>query len=307
MLSDATVLFVLSLNSPALAAADIGIAMGGVGTEVACEAADVVLMRGDLRELLTALQLTATVHRRIRINFLCALLYNVLAIPIAAGVLYPAWQTRLPPELAAVAMALSSVSVVVSSLALNWYRKPDWNKEMQAATGQHRRQELLSSSSGSSSQLIAEERSVAASTLLATESGSRAGCCGCVDCMCAASGREPSTTVQERAMAQVSQYELPVGAYSTTVTVLAATSSTEAEEQQPLEQPPPSGPAAVAEAVTIASEVVPVAAVEKLLDGPVGGVARLRRRPARGACCKGDVGACCCSCGQCRCQTAPVA
>ena len=302
-------------DSVALEGADLGVAMGGVGTEIACQAADVVLMRGDLRELLTALHLTATVHRRIRINFLCALLYNVLAIPIAAGVLYPAWQTRLPPELAAVAMALSSVSVVVSSLALNWYRKPDWDAEMQAATRNQQRQQPLAlahtspvNSSVSHLELSAVERSVAASTLVRSQTGSRAGCCGCVDCMCAEATER--RRAEEASTTQRLQYELPVGAYSTTVTILAPHSV--AVEQQPTaEQPPAVRPTAslepIVEAPTATEDAAPIAAVSKELAGAVAGMGLLRRRPARGACCKGVVDACCCSCGQCRCQTAPVA
>ena len=299
-------------DAASLAGADFGIAMGGVGTEVACEAADIVLMRGDLREVLTALQLTATVHRRIRINFLCALVYNVLAIPIAAGVLFPAWQTRLPPEVAAVAMALSSVSVVASSLALNLYRKPDWNKAMQAATRQqkHQQQKQLQHAlaSSSSSELVAEERSVAASTLLASEAGSRAGCCGCVDCMCAATAGEQSHAAEEAASTQVAQYELPVGNYSTTVTVLSV-SSAALEEQLTINQAQhrPDAPSEPVDVQKATAESETIAAVEKPSTVPVGGIAMLRRRLERGACCKGEGGACCCSCGQCRCQTAPVA
>ena len=296
-------------DGPAISASDVGIAMGGVGTEVACQAADVVLMRGDLRELLTALHLTATVHRRIRINFLCALVYNVLAIPIAAGVQFPAWQTRLPPELAAVAMALSSVSVVVSSLALNWYRKPDWNRQMRAATRPQQTQQPTVSSSSSNAELLlppAEDRSQSAISLLVSEA--RAGCCGCVDCMCAASAGQQAEPAQTAPLVQVAQYELPVGAYSTTVTVWAASSAV-ADEQQPNQQLPQqlivqSG-ASDAQKATEAGETI--AAVEKSMVVPVGGVSLRRRRPARGACCSGDAGACCCSCGQCRCQTAPVA
>ena len=298
-------------DAAALAGADVGIAMGGVGTEVACQAADVVLMRGDLHELLTALHLTATAHRRIRINFLCALLYNVLAIPIAAGVLYPAWQTRLPPEFAAIAMALSSVSVVVSSLALNCYRKPDWNKEMQTVS--HKRPLTHSSSSSIvlSSSGLAVERSVAASTLLVSETSSRAGCCGCVDCMCAAAAGEQSKTAEETPTTLAAQYELPVGAYSTTVTLLAAANTAASDEtnasiDHPLQPSPVSLSPMDVQQVTEPTE--PIAAVEKsLVELPAGGSGVLRRRPMRGACCKGKGDACCCSCGQCRCQTAPVA
>ena len=104
-------------DAPAIAAADLGIAVGA-GADVAIEAAGVVLMRSDLRTVHTALELSRVTFRRIQLNMLFSLGYNCLGIPIAAGALYPATGARLPPELAALAMALSSVSVVVSSLML---------------------------------------------------------------------------------------------------------------------------------------------------------------------------------------------
>jgi Cu+-exporting ATPase len=108
-------------DAPALAQADVGIAMGS-GTDVAMEAADVTLMRGDLTALVTAIQLSRRTIRIIRENLVWAFGYNTLLIPVAAGVLYPAWGITLSPILAGLAMALSSVSVVSNSLRLKRFR-----------------------------------------------------------------------------------------------------------------------------------------------------------------------------------------
>ncbi len=108
-------------DAPALAQADVGIAMGS-GTDVAMEAADVTLMRGDLRGLVTALQLSRRTIRIIRENLVWAFGYNVVLIPVAAGVLYPLWGILLSPILAGAAMAFSSVSVVMNSLRLKRFR-----------------------------------------------------------------------------------------------------------------------------------------------------------------------------------------
>ncbi len=104
-------------DAPALARADVGIAMGG-GTGVAIEAADIALMREDLGAVADAIALSQSTMRVIRQNLFWAFAYNVIMIPIAAGVLYPATGLLLSPVLASAAMALSSVSVVGNSLRL---------------------------------------------------------------------------------------------------------------------------------------------------------------------------------------------
>ncbi len=104
-------------DAPALAEADTGIAIGS-GTDVAIEAADVVLMSGDLAGVVNALSVSAATMRNIRQNLFWAFAYNAALIPVAAGVLYPLWGTLLSPMLAAGAMALSSVFVLSNALRL---------------------------------------------------------------------------------------------------------------------------------------------------------------------------------------------
>lgn len=115
-------------DSPALAQADVGVAIGA-GTDVAIETANVVLVNSKLTDVMVALDLARTIYTRIRLNFVWALGYNSLAIPVAAGVLYPAIHRALPPFMAALAMALSSISVLVSSLLLNRYRPPQFERK----------------------------------------------------------------------------------------------------------------------------------------------------------------------------------
>jgi P-type Cu+ transporter len=104
-------------DAPALAAADVGIAMG-TGTDVAIESAGVTLLKGDLRGILRARRLSEATMRNIRQNLFFAFIYNAAGVPIAAGVLYPAFGILLSPVLAAAAMSLSSVSVIGNALRL---------------------------------------------------------------------------------------------------------------------------------------------------------------------------------------------
>jgi P-type Cu+ transporter len=106
-------------DAPALAQADIGIAMGS-GTDVAMEAGTVVLMRSDPQDVPRAIRLGRKTISKIKQNMVWALIYNIIGIPIAAGVLYPAFGILLSPMIAGGAMAMSSVSVVTNALTLRW-------------------------------------------------------------------------------------------------------------------------------------------------------------------------------------------
>jgi Cu+-exporting ATPase len=108
-------------DAPALARADVGIAMG-TGSDVAIESADVTLVKGDLRGILRARRLSRATLRNIEQNLFFAFVYNALGVPIAAGVLYPAFGLLLDPMIAAVAMSLSSVSVIANALRLRLAR-----------------------------------------------------------------------------------------------------------------------------------------------------------------------------------------
>ncbi|NTV13160.1 MAG: copper-translocating P-type ATPase [Desulfobulbaceae bacterium] len=108
-------------DAPALATADVGIAMG-TGIDVAIESGDIVLMKGDLGGLLTALALSRATIRNVRQNLFWAFIYNIIGIPVAAGVLYAFGGPTLNPMLAGAAMALSSVSVVTNALRLRFFK-----------------------------------------------------------------------------------------------------------------------------------------------------------------------------------------
>jgi len=104
-------------DAPALAQADLGIAIGA-GTDVAVETGDIVLMRSDPRDVLGAIKLSKATVRKMKQNLFWAAIYNIVAIPIAAGALYPSFGLLLRPEFGALAMSASSITVVTNALLL---------------------------------------------------------------------------------------------------------------------------------------------------------------------------------------------
>ena len=108
-------------DAPALAQADIGIAIGS-GTDVAIETGDIILVKNDLRDVVTAIELSRYSVNKIKQNFFWAFIYNIIGIPIAAGILYPFTGWLLSPIIAGSAMAFSSVSVVVNSLLMKNFK-----------------------------------------------------------------------------------------------------------------------------------------------------------------------------------------
>ena len=114
-------------DAPALARADVGIAIGA-GTDVAIESADIVLMKSDLMDAASAVSLSRAVMRNIKQNLFWAFFYNAIGIPVAAGVLYPAFHILLNPMIGAAAMSFSSVSVVSNALRLRFFT-PKWKQE----------------------------------------------------------------------------------------------------------------------------------------------------------------------------------
>jgi len=115
-------------DAPALASSDVGIAIGA-GTDVAIQASDITLIRDDLRTVTDSISLSRRAMRAIKENLFFAFIYNIIGIPIAAGILFPIWGITLNPMIASAAMALSSVSVVMNSLRLRrWHPKRLLNK-----------------------------------------------------------------------------------------------------------------------------------------------------------------------------------
>jgi len=123
-------------DAPALAQAEVGVAVA-TGTDIAIEAADVTLTRGDLGGLLNALEVARRTMRTIRANLFWAFIYNILLIPLAAGAFYPAWGLTLNPMLAGLAMGLSSVFVLTNSLRLRRVRPVDGPPNDGAGRGAH--------------------------------------------------------------------------------------------------------------------------------------------------------------------------
>lgn len=120
-------------DAPALAKADVGLAIGA-GTDIAIESADIVLMKSTLRDVVTATELSGAVLRNIRQNLFWAFFYNAIGIPVAAGVLYPAFGITLNPMIAAAAMSLSSVCVVGNALRLRRYHTAEQFTHKEEAT-----------------------------------------------------------------------------------------------------------------------------------------------------------------------------
>jgi len=135
-------------DAPALAAADLGVAIGA-GADVAIDAAGVVLVHSRVRDVAAMVQLARATMRRIRLNLAFSMGFNLLGVPIAAGVLYPALRVRLPPEAASGAMACSSVCVVLSSLSLRRFTSPNFARQaVEAKDGELRVQGLPADEEG---------------------------------------------------------------------------------------------------------------------------------------------------------------
>lgn len=113
-------------DSPALVRADVGLAIGS-GTDIAIESADIVLMKNDLRDVDTAIELSKSVIRNIKMNLFWAFFYNIIGIPVAAGVFYPIFRLKLNPMIGAAAMSFSSVCVVTNALRLRKFKNKNFS------------------------------------------------------------------------------------------------------------------------------------------------------------------------------------
>ena len=142
-------------DAPALAAADVGIAIGA-GTDVAIDSADIILMKSRLTDAITAIRLSRAVIRNIKENLFWAFFYNSIGIPLAAGVLYPAFGIRLNPMFGAAAMSLSSLFVVGNALRLRNF-KADMTEEHRAYEERGKEQQQSEETAGFEESQITEE------------------------------------------------------------------------------------------------------------------------------------------------------
>ena len=116
-------------DSPVLAQAEVGVAINA-GSDITVGAADIVLMKDNLYDVINAIRISKKSFRRIKINFMWAFIYNMILVPIAMGVLYPVNSFKFDPMYAGAAMALSSISVVLSSLMLRIFKPVEGNEAL---------------------------------------------------------------------------------------------------------------------------------------------------------------------------------
>lgn len=161
-------------DAPALAAADVGMAIGA-GTDVAMESADIVLMKSDLRDAVTAVRLSRAVIRNIKQNLFWAFFYNAIGIPLAAGVWYPLFQIKLNPMFGAAAMSLSSIFVVGNALRLRGF-KSGFDGHRSKTTG------AAAAESGNAAAAVETAEAVEAAAGTAASDRDRKEACAAADC-----------------------------------------------------------------------------------------------------------------------------